>query len=113
MSAGRADFETERCNERCLIDTPVVRGVSNAVFHHYIVARLIWEGLQSHGVDADAVFREAGLDPGALDDSGARYPADSMGRLWQLAELRSSDSCFGLTAAEQWYPTTWHGLGYA
>jgi AraC-like DNA-binding protein len=76
-------------------------------------ARLIWEGLQSHGVDADAVFREAGLDPGALKDSGARYPVESMGRLWQLAELRSSDPCFGLTAAEQWYPTTWHGLGYA
>ena len=76
-------------------------------------ARLIWEGLQANGVDADAVFREAGLDPGALNDSGARYPLESMGRLWQLAELRSSDPCFGLTAAEQWYPTTWHGLGYA
>jgi len=76
-------------------------------------ARLIWEGLQTYGVDADTVFREAGLDPGALNDSGARYPVASMTRLWRLAQESSGDPCFGLTAAEQWYPTTWHGLGYA
>ncbi len=76
-------------------------------------ARLIWEGLRTYGVDADAVFREVGLDPGALKDPGARYPLASMTRLWILARDRSGDPCFGLRAAEQWYPTTWHGLGYA
>ncbi len=76
-------------------------------------ARLIWEGLRTYGVDADTVFREAGLDPGALKDPGARYPLASMSRLWCLAQARSGDPCFGLRAAEQWYPTTWHGLGYA
>ena len=76
-------------------------------------ARLIWEGLRTYGVDADAVFREVGLDPGALNDPGARYPVASMTRLWGVARERSGDPCFGLTAAEQWHPTTWHGLGYA
>lgn len=76
-------------------------------------ARLIWEGLRTYGVDADAAFREVGLDPDALNDPGARYPVASMANLWRLAQERSGDPCFGLTAAEQWHPTTWHGLGYA
>lgn len=76
-------------------------------------ARLIWEGLTSYGIDADAVFREVGLDPRALQDSGSRYPVPAMTRLWRLAVERSGDSCFGLVAAAQWHPTTWHGLGYA
>ncbi len=76
-------------------------------------ARLIWEGLQTYDIDADAVFREVGLDPEALTDPGARYPVPAMGRLWRLASERTGDPCFGLVAAEQWHPTTWHGLGYA
>lgn len=76
-------------------------------------ARLIWEGLRTYGVDADALFIEVGLDPSALTDSNARYPVPAMGRLWNLAVERSGDPCFGLTAAAQWHATTWHGLGYA
>ena len=76
-------------------------------------ARLIWEGLRTYGVDADALFAEVGLDPSALTDPNARYPVPSMGRLWNLAVERSGDPCFGLTAAAQWHATTWHGLGYA
>lgn len=76
-------------------------------------ARLIWEGLRTYGVDADAVFAEAGLDPRGLKVPGNRYSMTSMTRLWRLARERSGDPCFGLTAAAQWHPTTWHGLGYA
>ena len=76
-------------------------------------ARLIWEGLRTYGVDSDAVFEAAGLDPRGLSSPGTRYPVASMTRLWRLARERSGDPCFGLTAAAQWHPTTWHGLGYA
>ncbi len=76
-------------------------------------ARLIWEGLRVYGVDADAVFAEAGLDPRGLKSPGTRFPMTSITRLWGLARERSGDPCFGLTAAAQWHPTTWHGLGYA
>ncbi len=76
-------------------------------------ARLIWEGLGTYGLDADSVFRDVGLDPEALKDSGARYSVPAMGRLWRAATERSGDPCFGLVAAAQWHPTTWHGLGYA
>jgi AraC-like DNA-binding protein len=76
-------------------------------------ARLIWDALATYGIDADRVFIEVGLDPDALNDSNGRYPVTAMRRLWQVAAERSGDPCFGLTAAEQWHPTTWHGLGYA
>ena len=76
-------------------------------------ARLIWEALPSYGIDADAVFAEVGIDPSALEDPNGRYPVTSMVRLWRLAVARSGDPCFGLTAAAQWHPTTWHGLGFA
>ncbi len=76
-------------------------------------ARLIWDALATYGIDGDAVFEEIGLDPAALYDANGRYPVTAMRRLWQLAAERSGDPCFGLTAAAQWHPTTWHGLGYA
>ena len=59
------------------------------------------------------MFREVGLDPAALEDPNGRYPVTGMIRLWELAVERSGDPCFGLTAATQWRPTTWHGLGFA
>lgn len=76
-------------------------------------ARLIWQGLQTYGIDADELFDEVGLDSKALTNPNARYPSQTLGRLWRLAVERSGDPCFGLTAAAQWHPTTWHGLGYA
>ncbi len=76
-------------------------------------ARLVWEGLTACGLDADLVFREAGLDPGALKNPNARYPVTAMTRLWRLAADRSNDPCFGLTAASYWHPTTWNALGYS
>ncbi len=76
-------------------------------------ARMIWDALRTYGIDPDEVFRDAGLDPELLDDPNERYPARAMARLWEYAEARAGDPCFGLTAAAQWHPTTWHGLGFA
>jgi AraC-like DNA-binding protein len=76
-------------------------------------ARLIWDALGHYGIDGDDVFREVGLDPSVLEDPNARYPIAGMFRLWHTAASMSGDPCFGLTAAEQWRPTTWHGLGFA
>jgi len=76
-------------------------------------ARMIWDGLNIHGIDADALFKEVGLDPQLLTESDERYPVRKMVKLWALAEDRTSDPCFGLTVGKQWHPTTWHALGYA
>jgi AraC-like DNA-binding protein len=75
--------------------------------------RLIRDALDTYGIDGNGVYRQVGLDPAALDDANARYPVAAIRRLWKLAAELSGDSCFGLTAAEQWHPTSWHGLGYA
>jgi len=76
-------------------------------------ARLVWAALKSYECDPDAVFEEAGLDPSALGDANARYPVSRMVRLWELAEVKTRDPCFGLVAASYWHPTTWHALGYS
>ena len=76
-------------------------------------ARLIWDGLKTYGIDAEAIFRDAGLEPAFLEDPNGRYPVSGMIRLWDLAADASEDPCFGLTAAKQWRPITWHGLGFA
>lgn len=76
-------------------------------------ARMIWDGLNIHGIDADALFKEVGLDPRLLTDSDGRYPVKKMLKLWSLAVERTGDPCFGLTVGTQWHPTTWHALGYA
>jgi AraC-like DNA-binding protein len=76
-------------------------------------ARLIWDALESYRIDAEAVFQEAGLDAELLRDPNSRYKTRSMARLWAAAQEASGDPCFGLTVAEQWRPTSWHGLGFA
>lgn len=76
-------------------------------------ARLIWDGMTAYGIDAAEVFGRAGLNPEILDDPNGRYPVSGTARVWDLAARASADPCFGLTAAAQWRPTTWHGIGFA
>ena len=76
-------------------------------------ALLIHRALLAHAIDADALFRRAGLDPGRLRDSSARYPLTGMQRLWALATTATGDECFGLEVAQAWHPTTFHALGYS
>ncbi len=76
-------------------------------------ALVVARALQSYGCDSDAVFRRAGLDPAKLRDPNARYPVQGMQRLWILAEEVTGDTCFGLSAARFWHPTTFHALGYS
>jgi len=56
--------------------------------------------LQDKGLDADALYRECGLDPAKLDDAKARYPIDRIRALWRLAQQRIPDPCWGLAGGE-------------
>jgi AraC-like DNA-binding protein len=76
-------------------------------------ARLLWEELQQRGIDAEAIFKEAELDPSKLQDPNARFPATRMAQLWRLAEERSGDPAIGIAIGMRWNPTTFHALGYA
>ena len=46
---------------------------------------MLWHALDSQGVDARALFEQAGLDLDAVRDPDARYPAGPASRLWALA----------------------------
>lgn len=53
----------------------------------------------AEGVDVPAVFAQAGLDHRALDDPDARFPADTISLLWELAVARSGKPQLGLQRA--------------
>jgi AraC-like DNA-binding protein len=75
-------------------------------------ALLIARALTARGLDADELFRRAGMHPEHTRDPNARYPLISMQRLWKLATESSQDPCFGLDVAQLWHPTTFHAIGY-
>lgn len=75
-------------------------------------ALLVWRELEARGLDANALFAEAGLNPGMLNDAVARYPVDKMHHLWRLAHQHTDDS-FGVATGNRWTPTTFHALGFA
>jgi AraC-like DNA-binding protein len=74
---------------------------------------LIARALMQRGIDAEAVFRRANMSPAKLRDANARYPFESMQRLWGLTAEATRDPCFGLEVGRLWHPTTFHALGYA
>ena len=59
------------------------------------------------------MFRQLGLDFAALDDPDARFPQDSMTRLWQLAVELSGNEAIGLNMARVVRPASFHVVGYA
>jgi AraC-like DNA-binding protein len=76
-------------------------------------ALLIHRALTACRIDADALFRRAGMDPDRMRDPNARYPVSAIQRLWALAAAATDDPCFGLQVAQLWHPTTFHALGYS
>lgn len=73
----------------------------------------IVKALELEGLDCRAMFRQLGLDFAALDDPDARFPQDSMTRLWQLAVELSGNQAIGLNMARVVRPASFHVVGYA
>ncbi len=69
--------------------------------------------LQAHGLQADAVFAEAGLDLAAQAGADQRVAAVAMQRVWRRAVELSGDEAFGLGFARQMHPAALQGLGFA
>ena len=76
-------------------------------------ARLVWEELNARQLDANAIFREAGLNPAKLGNAVARFPVVNMIQLWNLSQQASGDDGFGVTTGQRWNATTFHALGFA
>lgn len=76
-------------------------------------ALLVWEELRQRAIDADALFREAGLDPARLTDPNARFPVEKLRVMWGNARAAANDPTLGVAIGMRWNPTTFHALGYA
>lgn len=75
-------------------------------------ALLVWQELHARQLDADTIFRQAGLDPAQLGNVVARYSVRDVQRLWQSARANSDDR-IGVDVGSRWTPTTFHALGFA
>jgi AraC-like DNA-binding protein len=73
----------------------------------------LWEQLDGYGIDPAPLFKEEGIDPDILFDSGARIPLDRYQRLDVRAAELSGDPYFGLKGAEYFRPTHLGALGFA
>lgn len=65
-----------------------------------IVLRLIYQAMQSAGVDAEAVLNRLGMEAGQLDDTGLRTPHAGHQLFWRAVEEVSGDPHCGIHLAE-------------
>jgi AraC-like DNA-binding protein len=76
-------------------------------------ARGIVQALELGGVDCRQLFQQLQLDYQLLNDPDARFPQDSMTRLWQLAVQASGNPAIGLNMARVVRPSSFSVVGYA
>jgi AraC-like DNA-binding protein len=69
--------------------------------------------VEMHGVDANALLREAGVDPAALRDPAARIPSTVWDGVGAKAAALIPDPAFALRAARSWHPSNLGALGHA
>ena len=63
------------------------------------VVIILWNILESHGIDPEPLFRKMALNPELMQKPGGRYRLDNLDNLWRKASEIIEDPCFGLKAA--------------
>src|SRR5512140_2134955 len=71
------------------------------------------EMFASQGVDVPRLFRAAGADMALLDAPDARFPADQVTRLWELAVTWSGNPALGLDRELALRHVSFDVVGYA
>lgn len=77
------------------------------------IAVAIFQTLESYGVDAASVLRDAGVDLTRLSDPTTRLDREVHKRLVEGAVEMTGDLSFGLRFSDFVHPTTFHALGFA
>lgn len=72
-----------------------------------------WQLLQSYGLDANGIFKSAGVDPESMFDSGARVPLEAVEKIVNQGVSLSGDANFGLRETEFFRPSHFGALGFA
>jgi AraC-like DNA-binding protein len=75
--------------------------------------RGVAQTLAAQGLDAAALFAQAGLDLAGLDDADRRWPTDAVSRLWQLAAQRCGNPALALLGPPLQAPAHYGVVGYA
>ena len=73
----------------------------------------IHQTLQSYGVNADEVLRDAGLSMAQISDPRCRIETSTFTRYVDMAMEQSGDPCFCLHFVDFIHPTTFHAFGLA
>lgn len=74
---------------------------------------IIRGALDARGIDADALLREAGIDPLVYAGSDKRVPFESVDKLFALVVERTGDPSIGIGLVEHMNPTVYEALGVA
>ena len=74
--------------------------------------RGIADMLAAEGLDARGLLLAAGIDPAALDATGARLPTEKISHLWELAVERSRNPALGLAQHQIVRPAAFDVVGY-
>ena len=75
-------------------------------------ARSIWRVMQAEGMDAQAVFTAAGLDPAIMAQGDGRYPVRAMTPLWQALHAVLGDG-IGLRVGQSMHWRDMQAVGLA
>jgi len=73
----------------------------------------LWKQLESYHINPEPLFREYGIDPEVMFDSGARVSVDQYQKLEVRAEELCGDESYGLKGAEYFRPSHMGALGFA
>lgn len=76
-------------------------------------AMVIYQTLESYGIDAEAIFHKAGLTLSQVSEPGTRISVKVMLHLLTLTKEATQDPCFGLKFSDYVHPTSYHALGLA
>ncbi len=66
--------------------------------------RLLLEGIEALGLDAEELCAKSGVDPSVLDDPDARIPRSRFARMWLEASAKLGDPQLGLHVGEKISP---------
>ena len=77
------------------------------------LASSLWKQIESYGLEPTALFKEAGINPESIFDSGARVAGENFEHLFDRAIELSGDPLFGLHAEEYFRPAHLGALGFA
>jgi len=77
------------------------------------LSQAIYSYLKSNDIDADDMFRRAGLDPTRIHDAEARYGAHESIRLWRIAIQETRHPCLAYEIVYHIEPWMLHAVGHA